>query len=210
MCQKLEAQTWLTSWAGQTLAISWAISSLSPIGAMSRVEIKTVHIIKNDNMKKTMWTPTVRTVENVPFIEIARWSRHLTLFVTGKALDLRKQKQHQMKADFFHVLLKHRNDASTEAYYEATKDEANEGKQKKRKVKPGDHLVAPQCVDVIMPAAGGFGERTAKCLWGVGAMPLWLEMDAVVLEHLRVGILHFTLPEGDKPPAKKRRISKDC
>ena len=177
---------------------------------MSNVEIKTVHIIKNDKMKKTMWTPSVRSVDDVPFIEISRWSRQLTLFVTGKALDLRKQKHHQMKADFFTVLSKHRNDASEEAYYQATKDEANEGKQKKRKVKPGDHLVAPKCVDVTMPAAGGFGERTAKCLWGVGAMPLWLELDAVVLEHLRVGILHYESPSGDQPLAKKRRISKDC
>ena len=177
---------------------------------MSNVEIKTVHIIKNDKMKKTPWTPMVRSVEDVPFIEISRWSRQLTLFVTGKALDLRKEKQHQTKADFFQALLTRRNDASQEAYYQATKDETNEGKQKKRKAKPGDHLVAPKCVDVSMPAAGSFGERAVKCLWGVGTMSLWLELDAVVLEHLRVGILNFELDGVKKPSAKKRRIANDC
>ncbi|CAJ1393472.1 unnamed protein product [Effrenium voratum] len=174
---------------------------------MSNVQIGTIWVITNSHTVKNPWTPEVQCVEGTNFMKIYRWSRDLTRFVTGKALDLRKDKGHWLDGAFLGKLIAARDQKSKEAYKSAVMPEPEEGEpaapQRRRRVRKDDAAVSAAVVEIVVPAVEEHEEKTVKCLWGVKSHDLWIEMSDTILEHVRSGIL---AESSGQQGAKKRRF----
>ena len=170
---------------------------------MSNTVIQSQVVIKNDLISKHPWHPEVQECEGKTFIKLERLSREFTRYCAGRSLDLRKSKAFSLNGN---QIVKERNAKSTEAYHEACSiDDANPSKTKKCRVSEGDSIVCPTTVLVKLPPCTGHPERLVSCLWGVNSMPLWVELDASILEHIRSGTLEA--PQESRVTWKKRSRS---
>ena len=173
---------------------------------MSNTVIQSQVVIKNDLISKHPWHPEVQECEGKTFIKLERLSREFTRYCAGRSLDLRKSKAFSLNGTFLNQIVKERNAKSTEAYHEACSiDDANPSKTKKCRVSEGDSIVCPTTVLVKLPPCTGHPERLVSCLWGVNSMPLWVELDASILEHIRSGTLEA--PQESRVTWKKRSRS---
>ena len=152
--------------------------------AMSNVQVKSVVTITNDHTKKHPWTPEVQTIENVQFIKVQRLSRDLTRFVSGKCLDLRKEKGHSLNGAYITSLMQLRNEAAAKAVAEATAEDDG-AKKRTRRPRPSDRVLVDPFLVITMPNT----DTDIRVLSGVGTEPLWMELGAEILEKLRDGIL---------------------
>jgi len=157
-------------------------------------------------ISKHPWLPEVQECEGKTFIKLERLSREFRRYCAGRSLDLRKSKAFSLNGTFLNQIVKERNAKSTEACHEACSiDDANPSKTKKRRVSEGDSIVCPTTVLVKLPPCTGHPERLVSCLWGVNSMPLWVELDASILEHIRSGTLEA--PQESRVTWKKRSRS---
>ena len=186
---------WL--YLSQVVSIETAVPLRSPkLGNLARFmaqtcKVETIYKITNDCNSKHPWYPEVCVVNDIPFVQISRFNRDLTRFVTGKALDLRKDKGHTIGGAFIDKIMELRNKASHNAFAEVTQnpEEAEcHPRKRPRKAKKSDSLLAPAWVSIVFPSTAQFEEGEVKCLWGVGRNPLWIEMQSGVLDHLKDGI----------------------
>lgn len=195
-------------WAFE-LACSWDLLVKGVpirVRAMSNTVIQSQVVIKNDLISKHPWYPEVQECEGKTFIKLERLSREFTRYCAGRSLDLRKSKAFSLNGNFLNQIVKERNVQSTEAYYEAcSTDDATPSKSKKRRVSEGDSVVCPSTVLVKLPPSTDHPERLVKCLWGVNSMPLWVELEASILEHIRSGTLEA--PQESRVTWKKRSRS---
>ncbi|CAJ1381987.1 unnamed protein product [Effrenium voratum] len=173
---------------------------------MADTKISKVCVITSETRGKHQWKPEVVTVQGTDFIKLHRWSRDLTRYVTGRALDLRKGKGHCLSGDYMEHLVTERNKKSREAYQEAMRS-TQEGEEppqprRRRTVRQSDSAVAP----AVVPAADWHPEREVQCLWSVKSPHLWLEMSEDIMVHLKAGIMQG-IPEHERD-AKKRKPSR--
>ena len=164
----------------------------------SDVEIEMKVVIMNNNNKKNPWLATSTDIGGCKFVHLEKWSRDFTKFVTGKALDLRRCEATGINSSFFEHLLGERNRKSKHAVKEATQVEEEGGNAQyvaKRRVTAKDKDLAPPFVEIELPEVC-FGDvtcaaRSVRVLWNVKSTDLWVELDASVLQHIRLGILQW-------------------
>ena len=161
--------------------------------------ISTTVVIRNSRQQKALWFPTLTKVEGIDFIKLGRWCRDWTRYVTGKALDLRKDKMQCISGRFWDALVADVHRASRDAVQkvldEQQEAEAREqgkdvpAKRRKRAVCENDRFLAPATVSVCLPAVGSTPEKEVQ---------IWLELDALTLEHVREGIVASGSPSKGK------------
>ena len=179
---------------------------------MSETMIEMKLVITNKLNSKSPWLPETQVVEGHTFVKLERLGRDFTRYVSGRSLDLRPANSFSLNGSYLHKMVMERNKESESAYFEVVvqdsqDDLAVDAKPKKRKVKEGDGLLCPPMVHIDLPPATGFSNKKVMCLWGVGAMPLWVEAAAEFLEHIRAGILEAGDDERRTPAPKRRRVS---
>lgn len=199
----------------------WAnlLAKLGRVGSLigmsrSDVEIEMKVVILNKNNKKNPWLATSTDTGGCKFVLLEKWSRDFTKFVTGKALDLRRCETTGINSTYFDHLLRQRNDKSKLAVKEATQVEEEGGNAQyvaKRRVTAKDRDPAPPFVEIELPEVcfGGaaFPARSVRVLWNVKSTDLWVELEADVLEHIRLGILQW--PKTSRKRARDTSLEED-
>ena len=172
----------------------------------TNTKVETVFIVTNDLNSKSPWSPAVQCVNNINYIKLGRWDRHFTRFVTGRVLDLRRGRSHHISCSFLDDLQEQIHNTSAEVINHILSGDTQDGSdvndpkegkggkpKRKRAARPGDKHLAPSFITVTLHAVEHMGEcfpeRSVKALWSVKGPDMWLELDAAVLEHVRLAIL---------------------
>ena len=80
------------------------------------------------------WTPAQITVDEVIYFQFCKWDRAFVKWVTGKSLDLRKDKSAgSADCEYMDQVLSRRQAACDDALHAALHDEGDQGKAKKRR-----------------------------------------------------------------------------
>lgn len=173
---------------------------------MSETVIETKLVITNKLNGKSPWFPEAKVVEGITFVKLERLGRDFTRYVSGRSLDLRTGHSFSLNGSYLQKMVMERNNESESAFEVALQDsQDDEDKPKKRKVKEGDGLLCQPIVHIGLPPVSGFSNKKVRCLWGVRAMPLWVEAVAESLEHIRAGILDASDGERRTRQSNKRR-----
>ena len=178
---------------------------------MSNTIIETKLVITNNLNGKSPWFPETQVVEGHTFVKLERLGRDFTRYVSGRSLDLRPAHAFSLNGSYLQKIVIARNNESEQAFEVAILDSQDdlpvEDQPKKRKVKEGDGLLCPPIVQIKLPPASGFSNKGVRCLWGVGAMPLWVEAVPESLEYIRAGIMEAADEERRTRAPKRRRDS---
>ena len=124
------------------------------------------------------WAPDQKEVENKRFMSISKWNRGFVRFMTGKALDLRKEKQAKsgsVDSPFMQKLLDARQEAADKLLQEAlTVEDESQQPTKKRKVARASRKHAIHVPNTMEMEMSGY---TLTLLFeGVGSSNVWVEM----------------------------------
>ena len=197
---------------GNFARISWAQCSLQ-VMALSNAVVEQRFVVTNNCMGKTFWSPSTREVQGEHFIQLDKWNRDFTKFVTGKALDLKRVNMSSINYQFFDDLVLLRNEASKEAVKEATMDDEGTSAVCKRRITHKDKDLAPPVVTITLPqvsfGSANFEATPIKVLWGVKSTELWVNLSDCILEHIRMGILESINNQGRASRKKTRGTSGD-
>ena len=164
------------------------------------VEIAQVTVIYTDENRKAPWLAETKSVEGKIFVKIAKWCRHFVRFVTGRALDFRKEKKQDANVLFLDEIAKNRARLSTEAVRRALANPDPDDdpeirpakKQRQRAVTRRDESLAGPWVSLDLPALSWddheHGPLCMKLLWGLDG-PVWMELNEANLAYLRAACL---------------------
>ena len=146
---------------------------------------------------KQPWCPDTKEVDGMHFFMVDKWDRRLTVFCTGKGLNLKKGQKADINCRFIDDLQKLRSVAADEAVaraYQVEEDgEGTRAKKKFRKAKISDSDIADKVVEIEGPslqrAETVIPGMVMKVLFGIKNHPLWLELTSDNLEYIRHGVL---------------------
>ena len=142
------------------------------------------------------WTPAQITVDEVIYFQFSKWDRAFVKWVTGKSLDLRKDKSAgSADCEYMDQVLSRRQAACDDALHAALHDEGDQGKAKKRRKRASasdGHLVH-RVLNMTLPEVPeeNLAEKLVRILFdGAGTANIYMEMHEDVLYHLKKGINH--------------------
>ena len=165
--------------------------------AVMLVNIITKVVITSELNPKHPWTPETCQLGEHTFAKVCKWNREFTRFATGRALDLRKDKNYCASCGWLDDIVNQRHHQSVAAVQEALQadehtDADTHKSAKKRKVHQRDQNLAPPYVTVTFPrvefANEVFEEKHVKVGWAVKAPEIWIEMSPEIMGHLQLGI----------------------
>ena len=145
------------------------------------------------------WAPAQITFEEVTYFQFSKWDRHFVKWVTGKSLDLRKDKTAgSADCEYLDKILQRRQTACDDALHAAIHhDEDGQAKTKKRRrrANASDAHLVPKVLNMILPEVPeeGLAEKLVRILFdGAGTANIYMEMHEDILYHLKKGIQHST------------------
>ena len=123
------------------------------------------------------WTPTQKEEAGKSWFAFSKWDRGFVYWVTGKSLDLRKEKEGgTVNAKFCQDLLEVRQKACDAALAQAISDEdepSAKGRKLRARTKERGPL-APHSIRIETPAYGEVEALQAMALFeGVGTQQMW-------------------------------------
>ena len=151
-----------------------------------RIESRPVLLLAN-----RQWAPDMKLVGGRDFVSISKWNRGFVRFMTGKALDLRKDKEGQsgsVDSPVIDKILEQRQNSANELLLEALNmdgsgdEDPNPPKKKKRKAQRAtakDAIHVPPIMDVNID-----GHKMAILYEGLGMFNFWMELTEVNLNWL--------------------------
>ena len=151
------------------------------------------------------WIPEQKMYQDQQWFLLGKWDRHFVKFMTGKALDLRANREgSSVNSVFMDEVFSRRQQACNSALsdvYQLNDDEDNQPKKKlKRSCTAADVHLMPSVVTMMLPEAPGFSERQVKVLVeGIKTTNMWLPLDLEVLSHIKAGVMN-----SDVKPRKPR------
>ena len=151
------------------------------------------------------WAPTQVTVDDVIYFQFGKWDRGFVKWVTGKSLDLRKDKT-AGSADcrFLDQLIARRQTACDDALDAALHhddDESSQVKKRRRRAKSSDDHLVPKVLNMSLPPVPeeDLPEKLVRILFdGAGTASIYMEMHQDILYHLKKGIQHSSKSERRK------------
>lgn len=148
--------------------------------------------------------PNQKLVEGVPYLCLAKWDRTSVRLLSGKALDLRKQKRDQsgnLHSSAWDELLELRQQRANVLLQDALKeDEENHQSKKGKPVRAqSKHAVMlPLTMEVDF-----FGQKMNILLEGLGSQSIWVE-----LNEQNILFLHEKCSSTEEKPCKKAKKAK--
>ncbi|OLP75520.1 hypothetical protein AK812_SmicGene44665 [Symbiodinium microadriaticum] len=181
----------------------------------SSVDEPSVWAITGGMLKKSLkWLVKTKTVEDKLFVEIDKWDRAFVPFVTGKPIQLKKEKEpHHLSIKAFQELLDLRKEACDRAYNRHIREAAATAGDKEpphRNAREADVYVAGRTVEMECPEVV-FGEETMPAqrivtIWSVKDPVLWVELTPENLDYLalfmRRGLFEH---QASNPPLRRRK-----
>ena len=170
-----------------------------PLAAMDKIpkncEVKlNISFFLDDHEE---FQPCSKQVQNQNLVYIGKWCRQFTKLVSGKPLDLRRDKGFSLNSCPAGAYMDHlcslRNEASIKAV-QASLYEDESQRRKKRKVTKQDGNLVP-LVDVELPAVQhasiDLPAKTVKMAFGLRGAELWAQADPDTLMHIVTGCRTF-------------------
>ena len=112
----------------------------------------------HNGASRVFFVPMQKLVQEVPFVCLQKWDRNSVRLISGKALDLRKQKDDAGTLDCsaFHELLQLRQERANELLQEALKEEETENATNKKgkpvRAQSKHAVMLPLSMEWISPA----------------------------------------------------------
>lgn len=170
-----------------------------PLAAMDKIpkrcEVKlNISFFLDDHEE---FQPTTKQVQNQNLVCIGKWCRQFTKLVSGKSLDLRRDKGFSLNSCPAGAYLDHLCNLRTEATIRAVQAslyEEESQRKKRRKVTKQDETLVP-LVDVELPAVEhasiSLPAKTVKMAFGLRGAELWVQGDPDTLIHIVAGCRTF-------------------
>lgn len=156
------------------------------------------------------WTPDQKMHQDRPWFLLGKWDRHFVKFMTGKALDLRRDREGaSVNSSWMDEVFSRRQMACNQALVDAYQLNDDEDQQPKKKLKrsctAADVHLLPSAVTMKLPEAPGFPEREVQVLVeGIKTTNMWLPLELEVLSHIKAGVMNSEV----KPRKSKEAVSK--
>ena len=154
------------------------------------------------------WVPKQKTVNETSFLALSKWDRQAVLALTGKALDLRKNRDGgSLNSDVWDGLLAARQEVADKAIEEAFQTEDHEapaGKKRKavtRASSKHDFMAPP----ILTLQFRGYSFRVLY--EGLGSHTLWVEACEETLRKLKE-FISDSKPQPRQPKARAKKSPK--
>ena len=151
------------------------------------------------------WALTQVTVDDVIYFQFGKWDRGFVKWVTGKSLDLRKDKTAgSADCSFLDQLIARRQTACDDALDAALHhddDDSSQVKKRRRRAKSCDDHLVPKVLNMSLPPVPeeDLPEKLVRILFdGAGTASIYMEMHQDILYHLKKGIQHSSKSERRK------------
>ncbi|CAE7242174.1 unnamed protein product [Symbiodinium sp. CCMP2592] len=160
------------------------------------------------------WLVKTKEVDNMLFAQIDKWDPKFVPFVTGKAVQLRKEKDpHHLSIPAFGDFLEFRRQACDRLYNAMIKEAAlvaGDAAPEQKTAREEDLYVAGRVVRMRCPAIACNGEsmeaREIAAVWSVRDPVIWIELLEENLQYLalfmRRGLVDYLADEG--APSRRR------
>ena len=187
------------------------------------LRIERAIVIRGGHLKAP-WVPNVEEVQGVPYIQLSKWSRDLTRYVSGKGMNLRVKggrPLHNINVAWFAEMVKLRRaacDATLKSVItSAAVDAGQDPPTKFRQATDDDQWLCGRSVLLDAPAvAEHVPGRQLRVLWAIKSTELWMELTLENLEYVKWAIATSSAvqrpkkvqSEGqteDQPGGKRRR-----
>ena len=189
----------------------------SPLSkSMDRVILETQKVCRYQNSRgrQQLWIPTQKEEKERHWLKFEKWDRGFVHFITGRSLDLRKDKHGPTVNSLPPFCRQGRTQPTEPCVTDASDDEAEEPQPKLKRAHMRAHAskhanVAPHHLTMTLPRVTTLSgdilqARPVLMLFeGVGSGTCWMEMTAENIEHLKAGIL--ILASAPKVPAPRQK-----
>jgi hypothetical protein len=160
---------------------------------------------------KFTWIPNLQQIDDVKYIELAKWDRCFVQFATGKCLDFRNGKSFTANVSVFDRLLAARKQVTHDTIVDILRASEDEvavpaGRSaKRRKISwqevCSSDIMAPKCISITVD------NYTMRVLSGLKSNSVWMELTAENLKFLQASVAQCL---GAKEPGRhwvKKRSS---
>ena len=180
------------------------------------IQIREVVAVTGGGLKKKKpWLPETKEVEECRFVKLSKWDPAFTIFCSGKAMQLRKDKDlHHCNVEGFNTLLDLRRTACNQLYAAQVRQAAASAGDplpaKLRKAREQDQYIAGRIVTMHCPRLAYseecLPEIDMKVLWSVSSPEIWVELLPENLAYVSLAI-RKSLAEmaTEAPPVRRKR-----
>ena len=141
------------------------------------------------------WSPPQITIDEVRYFQFSKWDRHFVRWVTGKSLDLRKDKSAgSADCEYLDKILHRRQTACDDALHAALhhgEEGQSKTKKRRRRANSSDAHLVSRVLNMTLPEVPdeGLAEKLVRILFdGAGTANIYMEMHEDILYHLKKGI----------------------
>ena len=147
------------------------------------------------------WVPNVKDVDGAQYLQVQKYGRSITKFLTGKTMNLSKAKGFTLNGTPSGDFIDHLCELRTKASHNQAKDKILEcdsqeftKEKKKRKITAQDELLCPVVTVTLPPVQDdkvSLEGMDVKMLFGLTGTDVWVEAEESVIRHIVFGLLHF-------------------